>query len=75
VKKQSRRKFAPEFKAKVALGALKNQITLAEVGAKHQLSPVVISKWKRELLENMSSVCDKGSKRQENNSGDMEQLY
>jgi transposase-like protein len=75
MKKQSRRKFAPEFKAKVALEDLKNQFTLAELGAKYQLSPVVISKWKSELLENMSSVFDKGSKRQEDNSADMEQLY
>ena len=75
MKKQSRRKFAPEFKAKVALEALKNQFTLAELGAKHQLSLVVISKWKSKLLKNMSSVFDKSSKRQEDNSADMEQLY
>ncbi len=73
--KQSRRKFAPEFKAKVALEALKNQQTLAELGAKYQLSPVVISKWKSELLENMADVFDRGSKKKNDNSPDLEQLY
>ncbi|WP_297338200.1 transposase [Algoriphagus sp.] len=61
--KQTRRKFNSEFKAKVALEAVRNQQTLAEIGLKYELSPVVISKWKNELLENMASVKKKTAKR------------
>lgn len=73
--KQTRRKFAPEFKAKVALEAVKNQQTLSEIGLKYDLSPVVISKWKSELLENMAGVFEKDSKKKEENSPDVEELY
>lgn len=60
MKKQTRRKFAPSFKAKVALEAIKNQQTLAELASKFEVNPVMISKWKAEFLENMASVFDKG---------------
>lgn len=73
--KQTRRKFAPEFKAKVALEAVKNQQTLSEIGLKYDLSPVVISKWKGELLENMAGVFEKDGKKKEESSPDVEELY
>lgn len=75
MKKQTRRKFTPEFKAKVALEAVKNQQTLAELGLKFELSPVVISKWKSEFLENMSSVFEKGMKNEEEQGPDVYELY
>lgn len=46
MKKQGRRKFALEFKAKLALEASKNELTLTELGSKHQLSLVILSNWK-----------------------------
>lgn len=75
MKKQTRRKFTPEFKAKVALEAVKNQQTLAELGLKFELSPVIISKWKGEFLENMSSVFEKGMKNGEEQGPDVDELY
>ena len=36
---RKRRKFAPEFKAKVALEALAGELTLAEIAAKHDIHP------------------------------------
>jgi transposase-like protein len=38
MKKQSRRKFSAEFKAKVALEAIKNQQTLAELALKFDVN-------------------------------------
>jgi transposase len=61
MKKQTLRKFRPEFKAKVALEAVKNQQTLAELATKFEVNPVMISKWKAEFLENMSAAFAKGS--------------
>ena len=49
MKKQSRRKFSADFKAKVALEAVRNQQTLAELAVKFDVNPVMISKWKSEL--------------------------
>lgn len=73
--KQTRRKFSAEFKAQVALEAIKNQYTLAELAKKFELSPVVISKWKGEFLENMASVFDKGASAKKESGPDVEQLY
>lgn len=74
MKKQSRRKFSPTFKAKVALEAVKNQQTLAELANKFELNPVMISKWKAYFLENMSAAFEK-SESVEENSVDTQELY
>lgn len=58
--KQSRRKFSADFKAKVALEAIKNQKTLAELSQQFEVNSVTISKWKSEFLENMSVIFESG---------------
>jgi transposase-like protein len=45
----SRRKFTAEFKAKVALEAVREQLTLAELSKKHEVAPVMTSRWKSEF--------------------------
>ena len=42
-----RRKFSSEFKAKVALEALKEKSSLEELAKKYEVHPVQISNWKR----------------------------
>ncbi|MGA1772405.1 MAG: transposase [Flavobacteriaceae bacterium] len=54
--KQTRRKFTPEFKAKVALEAAKDQLTLAQLSQKFEVNAVTISKWKSEFLANISAT-------------------
>ena len=54
--KQTRRKFTPEFKAKVALEAAKDQLTLAQLSQKFEVNAVTISKWKSEFLANLSAT-------------------
>lgn len=54
--KHTRRKFTPEFKAQVSLEAAKEQLTLAELSKKFEVSPVMISRWKSEFLANMSAA-------------------
>ena len=73
--KQTRRKFSPEFKAKVALEAIKNQFTLAELSKKFDVSPVVISKWKGEFWDNMSAVFEKDHLKKKEEGPALEQLY
>lgn len=53
---KSRRKFSAQFKAKVALEALREEKTLSELSAKYQVHANQISKWKKQLLDNSSQV-------------------
>ncbi len=73
--KQTRRKFSSDFKAKVALEAVKNQLTLAELSKKFEVSPVIISKWKREFLERASLVFQKEETLRKEEGPSLEQLY
>ncbi len=52
----SRKQHGPEFKAKVALEALKEQATLPELEKKFGVSQYTISRWKNELLRNASQT-------------------
>ena len=59
--KKSRRKFTSTFKASVAIEAIKNRESLAELSKRYEVHPTVISKWKIEFLEKSSGVFDKQS--------------
>jgi len=71
--KKTRRKFTSAFKAQVAIEALKERESLAELSKRFEVHPNMISKWKQEFLEKSSSVFDKKS---EDDAGvDPEKLY
>lgn len=55
-KTRSRRKFTAEFKAKVAMEALQEKLTLTELSKKYDVHPNLATKWKNQLLEHGSSV-------------------
>jgi len=74
--KQSRRKFSADFKARVALEAIKNQKTLSELSEQFEVHPVTISKWKAEFLENMSVIFENGNEKKDyDGSPELEKLY
>lgn len=73
--KQSRRKFSASFKAKVALEAIKNEKTLAELSKQFEINAVMISRWKSDFLENMSMVFDRDGDDKKDDQVDVEKLY
>ena len=74
--KKSRRKFSADFKAKVALEAIKNQKTLAELSQQFEVNAVTISKWKTEFLKNMAVIFEKGREGNAiDDSVDIDRLY
>lgn len=56
--KKNRTKHSPAFKAKVALAALREQESVAEIARRHKVHPNVVYKWKRQLLENVERAFE-----------------
>lgn len=50
------RKFSSEFKAKIALAALRGEATTAELCRRHQLSDTVLSRWKLQLVKSAHQI-------------------
>jgi transposase len=49
-----RKNHSPEFKAKVALEAIREEMTMAELSKKYGVHPTQIGTWKRAAIENMA---------------------
>jgi transposase-like protein len=58
-----RKQHAPDFKARVALEALKGEQTVAELASRFGVHPTMIHTWKRALLEGASGVFERGGKK------------
>ena len=62
---KKRRVHSDEFKAKVALEAIRGVKTASELAADFQVHPVQISQWKKRLLDNAANVFSSGPPRAE----------
>jgi len=56
--RRTRRSHSPVFKAKVALAALREDKTMAELCKEFELHPTQINEWKRQLLNRAADVFD-----------------
>jgi len=54
-----RKNHSPDFKARVALEAIREEMTLAELSKKYGVHPTQVSTWKRAAIENMASAFSK----------------
>jgi transposase len=59
--RRSRRSHSPAFKAEVALAALREDKTMAELCKQFELHPTQINDWKRQLLERAADVLGAGA--------------
>ena len=59
-----RRRFTGEFKARVALEALRGDKTVQEIAARHQVHPNQVSAWKRQAMEGLGAVFSNGAERE-----------
>ncbi len=57
---QKRKTHAEEFKARVAVEAIKGVRTLSELSAAHGVHSTVIAHWKRQLLEGAAELFRRG---------------
>ena len=55
-----RRRFTADFKARVALEALRGDRTVQEIAAKHKVHPNQVSTWKRQAIDGLGEVFSNG---------------
>ncbi len=59
--RRPRRNHSPQFKAKVAVAALRGDKTLAELSEHFDVHPNQITQWKQQAVENMAAAFGKGA--------------
>ncbi|PWC33585.1 transposase [Azospirillum sp. TSO35-2] len=51
-----RKRYSAEFKAKVALEAIRGELTVSQLVAKHGVHQTLINAWKKQAMEGMAGV-------------------
>jgi transposase len=59
---KTRRRFTAEFKSKVALEAIKESKTMAELIQEYGVHATQIKEWKEQLISGLPKVFDSGGK-------------
>src|SRR3546814_9184962 len=73
--KTTRKRYSAEFKAKVAMEAIRGELTLAELAVKHGIHHTMIGAWKRQAMEGMASLFDGGDQtRSEEHTSELQSL-
>jgi transposase len=54
--KTTRKRYSADFKTKVALDAIRGELTVAQLTAKHGIHQTMISDWKKQAIEGLSTV-------------------
>ena len=69
-----RKQYSPQFKAKVALEAVRGEKTISELASQYEVHPTIINNWKRQLSEEASSLFEKGSEASQTNESQQSQI-
>lgn len=74
--KARRKRYSAEFKAKVALEAIRGELTLSQLGAKYGVHQTMINGWKKQAVAKLSTVFESGSSDTGRNSeAEIEKLH
>jgi transposase-like protein len=60
--KRQRRQYSADWKAKVALEAIKGQRTVQEIASHYEVHPSLVTHWKKQLLEGAAEIFSNGKR-------------
>jgi len=72
---KKRKLYPKEFKARVALEALKESKTIAELSSEYEIHSNMIAKWKKQLQENISDIFIRKNDQEPDAQQQIENLY
>jgi len=72
---KKRKTHSPQFKAKVALAAIQNDETAAQLASRFGIHPTMVSNWKRQMLEGAADIFDKNNKTRKQDEARTDELY
>ena len=72
---KSRKRYSPDFKAKVAIDALRDDESVAQLAGRHGVHPTMINQWKRKMREGAAAIFDNSRKTLQKNEALMDELY
>ncbi len=58
--KRKRRNHSSEFKARIALEAIKGMKTVQQIAAENDLHPVQVTQWKTAMAESAAGIFERG---------------
>ena len=61
-----KKSYDSKFKSRVALEALRGELTVAEIAGKYQVHPNQVQQWKKKLMEGASEIFQSKVERKEN---------
>jgi transposase len=73
--KASRKRYSTDFKAKVALEAIKGELTMSQLCAKHGVHQTMVNSWKRQAIDNLSTVFEQKADVGKNRDAEVEKLH
>lgn len=72
----TRKQYSPQFKARVAVEAIRGDKTLSQLGSQFKIHPIQIAKWRKSALELMPELFVDGRTRKAGNGeGENNALY
>ncbi len=72
---KKRKKYPKELKARVALEAIKGEKTIAQISSEYEIHSNMITKWKKQLKENISNIFIRKNEREPDAERKIDNLY
>lgn len=70
-----RKKYPKEFKARVALEAIKGEKSVAQISAEYEVHGNMVTKWKKQLKDNIANIFVRKNEREPEAERQIENLY
>jgi len=70
-----KKKYGKEFKARVALEAIKGEKTIAQISSEYEVHSNMVTKWKKQLKENVANIFIRKNEQEPDAERKIDNLY